>query len=173
MFDVRIITEVATELLSVADIKEHMRITFTDDDTYLASLIKSARKAIEKYCVISLGTQEIEIVYDGEAWVEMELPYAPVITINSVEYKADYGTYSAMTVSEEYDVDGGLFKTITPFSSNRFKVNYDAGYTVLPEDLKMYWLRLCTFYYENRGDMGKIPEDLKRDLNTHKRLAWL
>jgi len=38
-----------TQIVSTADLKEHLRITFSDDDTYIASLEKAAVRRLEEY----------------------------------------------------------------------------------------------------------------------------
>ena len=173
MFNVKLVTDVVSELLSVADLKEHLRITFSDDDTYLGNLIKASRKAIENYCIISIGSQTRELLYDGCSFDEMELPYGPCIAVTLAEYKIDYGSYGSLVPTDDYDVDGLDYKTFTPFTTNRFRVTYTTGITTLPDDLKNAWMRLASYYYENRGDTSKIPDELKNDLNSYKRLVWL
>lgn len=173
MFESKVTTGVTSELLTASDIKDAMRITFTDDDTYLGDLIKAARQAIEKHCSISIGTQTITSILDVNGWEEIEIPYGPLISLTTVSFKSDFDTYTAAVVSEDYDSDGVDFATFTPFTSGRWKLIYQAGYTTLPDDLKNYWIRLVSWYYENRGDVGKIPEAMKSDLINYKRLCWL
>lgn len=173
MFESKVTTAVASELLTAADIKDAMRITFTDDDTLLGDLIKAARQAIEKHCSISIGTQTITSTLDLNGWEEIELPFGPVQSITTVTYKSDFATYSAAIASEDYDTDGVDYLTFTPFTSGRWKIVYQTGYSTLPDDLKSFWIRLVTFYYENRGDSGKIPDYLQKELINYKRLVWL
>ena len=43
-----------TQIVSTADLKTHLRVTYSDDDTYIASLEKAAVHMIEEYCNIFL-----------------------------------------------------------------------------------------------------------------------
>ena len=173
MFESKVTTGVTTELLELADVTDSMRITFGDDDAVLTSLIKSARQAIEKHCGISIGTQTITSIIDLNSWEEIEIPFGPVQSITSVHVKTDFAEFTAAIASEDYDSDGVDFSTFTPFTSGRWKLVYQAGYTELPDDLKNYWIRLVSWYYENRGDVGTIPATLKADVINYKRLCWL
>lgn len=172
MLQTKVITS-PEELLLVADVKAALAVTFTDDDTLLESLISASRETIEKYCGISIGSQSRECYVDINQWEEMEIPFGPVISLDAVSYKSDYGEYTAALSGEDYDSDGVDFLTFTPFTSGRWKLEYTAGYETLPNDLKNYWIRLVAWYYENRGDQGNIPEVLKKDFNSYKRLYFL
>lgn len=172
MVATKVTVDVASELLSVADVKSHLLITFTDHDTYLGDAVTSARKAIEKYCGISIGEKTVKAIIDVDAFEEIEIPLAPVISVTTVRYKSDIAEYTTAVASEDYDTDGLDFLTFTPFTQGRWELTYQAGYETLPEDLKTYWMRLVSWYFENRGDQGNIPETIKKDLDPYRRLAW-
>lgn len=174
MFDVKLITDVVSELLSASEVKTHLKITYTDDDTYIATLITKARKLIEGYCNIALGSQTRQWIVDARSYQELSIPYGPVITVDTVSEKTDYGTYTALVLNDDYDVDGVLDKTFTPFNSGRFKVAYTTGYTTLPDGLKQGWLMQVAYMYENRGDenMTSISEGAKDYLNLVKNYSW-
>lgn len=174
MFEVKLITDVSSELITTSEVKTHLKITYTDDDTYIGTLITKARKLIEGYCNISIGSQEREWYFDGISQTEYSIPYAPVISVDQVDIKTDYATYETLTVTDDYDMDGGSFLTFTPFQSGRFKVAYTCGYTTLPAQLKQGWLMQCAYMYENRGDEGKsgICPEAKDYLNLSKNYSW-
>lgn len=172
MLETKVTGAVVSELLTASDVKDALRITFTDDDTYITGLIVSARQAIEKYCGIAIGAQTITCTVDLNAWEEVEIPYGPIDTVTA-SYKSDFNEYTTAIAFEDYDTDGEDYKTFTPFTSGRWKLVYDCGYTTLPADLKNAWLRLIAWYYENRGDTGTIPASLKPELINYRRLFWL
>lgn len=174
MFDVKLITDVSSELITTSEVKTHLNITYTDDDTYIGTLITKARKLIEGYCNISIGEQERQWIVDAQAYTEMSLPYGPGISVDQVDYKSDYATWDTLTVTDDYDVDGGGDLMFTPFTTGRFKVAYTAGYTTLPDGLMQGWLMQVAYMYENRGDekMAGICEGAKDYLNLVKNYSW-
>ena len=174
MFDVKLITDVSSELITTSEVKTHLKITYTDDDTYIGTLITKARKLIEGYCNISIGSQEREWIVDAIGYTEYSIPYGPVITVDDVLEKTDYATYESIVLHTAYDVDGGHDLTFTPFYAGRFKVQYTTGFTTLPAQLKQGWLMQCAYMYENRGDEGKsgICPEAKDYLNLSKNYSW-
>jgi uncharacterized phiE125 gp8 family phage protein len=171
MWQTKIVTDVTKEWLTSVDVKEALRISFDDDNQYIKELINGARKAIEKHCGISIGTQSLQSILDCFGYEEIEIPFGPVQTLSTVKYKTSYGEYTTNT--DDYDVDGLEFKTFTPFITGRWELTYTAGYSTIPYDLKNAWIRLVGYYYENRGDMDSIPANIKKDLINYKRLGHL
>lgn len=169
----KIITDVTSELLSLSDVKTALRVSHSEDDAYLGSLITAGRQAIEKYCSISIGTKTIKTLVDLRGWEQMVIPYPPIQMVTTVKYKSDYGEYQNALFGEDYDIDGIDAKMFVPFSKGRWELSYTAGMTVLADDLKTYWTRLIAFYYENRGESQSIPDEIKRDLINYRQLDWL
>lgn len=171
MWQTKIVTDVTKDWLSGYDVKEALRISFDDDNQYIRDLINAARKAIEKHCGISIGTQSLKSILDLNGYEEVEIPYGPVQSISAIRYKTGYGEYT--TNEDDYDTDGLEFKTFIPFITGRWEITYTAGYTTIPYDLKNAWVRLVGYYYENRGETDGIPTNIKKDLLNYKRLGHL
>lgn len=174
IYDVKQVSEVVTELLTLSDVKSHLYITHTNDDDYLTSLITRARKQIENYCTIAIGSQEKVLLADFIGNQEIQLPYQPVISVDTVSVNSTWSTYDEVTLNTDYGIDGVQEKTFTPFYSGRFKVEYTTGFTTLPEDLKQGWLCQIAYLYENRGDMEKQGLSwLTKDLvSAYKDYSW-
>ena len=172
MFDVKVSTAVASELLTVAEVKTHLAITHTDDDTYLTSLVKQVREAAERYCGISIGEQTRIWTFDfGED--EYKIPYGPVTSVTSVTKKSDVATYEALTVNTDYEVDGQQDKTISVFDGGRCKVTYTCGYSTLPNELRRAMLEEAAWRYEHRGDVNVgLSEGAKSYLIHFKDFSW-
>jgi hypothetical protein len=81
----------------------------------------------------------------------------PLLQIASVEYSDDFGkTYTALTEYTDYVVDQAndaveLIATAygTINKVNAFRVTYNAGYEVIPEDLKLAVFDLIGYYARN------------------------
>jgi uncharacterized phiE125 gp8 family phage protein len=175
IFDTKLITDVDKEILTLSEVKDHLYITHSDDDTYLTGLITKARKQIQNYCTIAIGSQEWVWLADFVGNVETQIPYQPVITVDDVKEKTDYGTYTSIVLHTAYDIDGENEKSFTPFYDGRFKVEYTTGYVVLPDDLKQGWLAQILYLYENRGDENKqgLSEIAKDLVAPYRDLSWV
>lgn len=177
----------ATEYLTLVQLKAHLQITYTDDDTYLTDLIPATRQAIEQFCNISLVAKTITLLAD--LYCERELPYGPVVSLASASLKTSTGTYTAQTTITDYELDGiaGGFQIFRPFISGRYKLIYVAGYAAakVPKDIILDHKRICGYCYENKGDQALtslqggqqrpkgLDEALELFASRHRRLLWV
>lgn len=169
-----------TEPVSLEEIKDHLIITFTDDDNLLVSLLTKARKAIENHCSISIVTQTI--ILTADLYTEWELPFGPVLSISAVKTRATNegsGPLSYTTAASGWNTDGQQFLTFIPEAAggfnpsnpfrgyfqwgqfmspyggtpqNRYQITYTAGYPNLPDDIKHAILMQIAWMYEHRGE---------------------
>jgi hypothetical protein len=142
----------ATEPVTLAELKAHLNITYTDDNSYLTFLISACRMGVEMFCNISLVEKECTIMVD--AYCEMELPYGPVQGFTSASLKTAAGSIAGQVLNSEYEIDGedGTFKHFIPHIGGRWTLIYDVGFTIVPADLKLDLLRVAGYCYENKGD---------------------
>lgn len=180
IIDVKKVESSPAEPLTLTQVKAHLIITSTDDDTMLTALITQCRIAVEEYCAISVVSKTITLIAD--LCREWELPYGPVTGIQSVATRtggegSGPGVYA--TQDSGWTTDGSEFLSFCPapaggfnpgvpftgyfqwgpyaspfgFRGNRYKIIYTAGYSTVPELLKLAILNEISFRYENRGDM--------------------
>jgi uncharacterized phiE125 gp8 family phage protein len=177
----------AVEVITLTQLKAHLQITYTDDDTYLTDLIIACRAALEQFCCISLVSKTITLFAD--LYCERELPYGPVVSLTSASLKTGTGEYTTQTVADDYELDGitNGFQIFRPFASGRWKLVYAAGYAVakVPKDLILDLKRICGYCYEHKGDEPltslqggqQRPKGLDEALELfaarHRRLQWL
>lgn len=158
------------------DVKTHLAITGTGNDTELTDLIKQCIAAIEDYCYISIINKRITLTADiTEEW---ELPYGPVIGLESVKARSGNdgsGIPTYLTEDSGWIVEGddflsfnpinlGNFNPSTPFTgyfdddprslSKRYKLIYTTGMSYIPENLKLAILNEITYRFENKGDLN-------------------
>lgn len=141
------------EPITLTEVKGHLIITSTDDDTLLNSLITQARKAIENYCHISIARQQITtiLIFDDE----LELPYGPMTDLISVETASvtqGSGPVTYETDTNNWNTDGSRYQTFAGTPGLRYRLIYMAGYDSCPSDLKLAILNEIAFRYENRGE---------------------
>ena len=158
----RRITEPATEPVSIAEAKAHVRVTHSTDDALIGALITSVRQAAENELGRTLMTSTWEKTLD-EFPDAIELHYPPVAAITSVEYLDDAGTVTLLAAAsytlDERSEPGWLVPAYdyewptTLDSINAVTVTYTAGYGTaadVPEAIKA-WIKVHVGHlYENR-----------------------
>lgn len=156
------------DAVTLAEVKDHLRITFDADDTYLAMLIKSARLAIEAFCGISLVPKDITAIIDNNEG--FELPYGPVVDVAGIDEVIEV-IEDEVIITPGVDAVPAIVPVVTnngeviesTFIGSTFRklltrgsgltITYRAGYVECPADLKLAILHEIAFQYENRGDV--------------------
>lgn len=177
----------ASEIMTLAEFKAHLQITYTDDDTYLTLLIKSVRQAVERFCNISMVAKTVTLL--GDFHCEFELPYGPVTALTSASLKTGAGTYTTQIANTDYELDGiaNGFQIFRPFVSGRWEIVYTAGYSSLStiQDLILDCKRIGGYCYENKGDQAltslqggqqqpkALDEALELFANKHRRMQYI
>ena len=132
------------EPVTLAEAKAWCRIDVADEDVLITDLITSARQACENYVNLSFVTRTIDAVIESPNGY-IKLPYGPVKTLITV--KDEDG--ATLTYKENYS-------GIKIFAVFKAFVKYEAGFTILPIELKIALYNQILFMYENRGDAQKI-----------------
>lgn len=130
------------EPVSLAEIKDHLHISNSAEDTWLTSAGKVARLKIENYTGEYFKPRNITIIFQNQLG-GFVLPFHPVGNITYVDIDA-----VAIT---DYDADYEYENVMT--------ATFDAGYgfavNPVPEDIKSAILMQVAFMYVNRGDSNK------------------
>lgn len=165
-------TEPAAEPISLAEAKEHLRvIDFTDDDTYITSLIAVARRAVEDFT----GRSLIDTVFTQSArtWgLNIPLARGQVSAINSIVYDPEGGGAPVEVDSGLYSLDkfgDGLAQVVfhNEFTGpdlldrplvDRIRIQFTAGYgaagTAVPGPMLQAIYYLIQHFYDNRSPVG-------------------
>lgn len=158
----RLTVEPATEPVSTAEAKAHMRVVHSSDDTLIAALIVAARKQAENILGRSLLPQTWQKTFD-EFPDSIELPYPPIQSVTTVDYVEPDGSPVTLTAAS-YAVDiasepGWIVPAYgydwpdTREQINAVTVTYVAGYAnvgAVPQAIKQWILLMVGHYYENR-----------------------
>jgi uncharacterized phiE125 gp8 family phage protein len=176
----QLITAPASEPLTTADAKAHLRVDFVDDDALIGLLITAARQYCEQIIARSLISQQWRYVIDGfpGAWGGLAiglfnagnailLEKGPVISLDSITY-LDMGSATQTMPAADYATDfSGPLGRITPKFGKIWpialpqiaavQVTFTAGYgvdaTFVPVGIKQ-WLKLrIGALYENREEV--------------------
>lgn len=174
------ITPPATEPVTLAEAKAHLRISFSDDDSLITTLISAARLMAEEFTQRSLITQgwrlwldafplEDAVRRDGADGLmitrHVELPRPPLISIGEVRVYDENDAADVFDASA-YFVDtastpgrlalrSGATWPLPGRDTHGICIDYTAGYGAagdVPQALKAGLLAHVAHLYENRGD---------------------
>jgi hypothetical protein len=146
------------DLITLQEYKSFAGITSTTQDTTIKAIIPKVSDLVKSLCrrtfVDYVNDSKTEVFKGGYA---LNLSEYPVLTVDSVEYSADFGanyislteyTDWALDVEEECIVPTASLG-VFPKGVNAYRVTYTAGYTTLPTDLKLAIFDLVSYYLKN------------------------
>lgn len=99
----QIISQPSVEPVSVAEVKEQLRLDGTDSDAMITGMITAARMAVEAILKRFLITTEVRAGFDRIPYV-IQLPYSPIQSVDAIKYVDDNGTTQTLD-SSRYRVD--------------------------------------------------------------------
>lgn len=145
-------------LITKAEYKAYAGLTSPTQDAIIDSIIPKVSALVKSICrrtfIDYVATPKVEY-YDGGSMIISPDEY-PFILVSSLEYSPDYGqSYTALAEYTDYAVSkaDNIVKSLSTsgFASavNGFRLTYTAGYTTIPEDLKLAIFDLVTYYIKN------------------------
>lgn len=168
-----LVTAPAAEPVTLSEVKDQMRITHSDEDTFLNELITTARVYSENYTSRALVSQTWDCWLDAfpPGTEAIKLPLAPLISVTSVKYYDSNDTLQTWS-SANYTVDtdhlvGSIYPgRNTSYPSPRIypkavEIRFVAGYADsgaspvdladnVPTPIKAAIKMLVAHWYENR-----------------------
>lgn len=168
----------ATEPLTLAEAKLHMRVEVADDDSLITSLITAARQWCEAFQGRAYITQTWQLWLD--AWPEgdeIRLPRPPLQSVVTVKYYGADGAEYVMPAAD-YLVDtksepgrlvlgyGKTWPSVTLRPASAIAIEFVAGYgavSAVPEKVKQAMKLLVAHWYEHREAVltGSISKELE------------
>ncbi|PLX39058.1 MAG: hypothetical protein C0606_00490 [Hyphomicrobiales bacterium] len=159
-----LITPPASEPVSLAEAKAHLRIDASDEDDLIASLIAAARRHVELETRRVLITQGWRVYFDGWAsTAQLALPLAPLVSVDAVTiydrdgapFVLDPSAYQVDTVSSpaRLALVAGAAVTQPGQALNGIEIDVTAGYgeaADVPAPLRQAILMLVAHWYEHR-----------------------
>lgn len=165
---IEVYAEPSEEPVTLTEAKAHLRVTSTDDNDYIESLIRASRERAESYLRRSICTQTLEYSLD-EFPAEIDLPRAPVQSVTSITYTDTDGVSQTLSASlYQTNLRGTANGRIKPTVDdawpstksgvyNAVIVRYVAGYSLpsdspdsIPRAFKQAILLMVGEMYENR-----------------------
>jgi len=171
---VKIITQPASEPVTLAEAKLHLRVDTNDEDTLISAFITAAREVCEHRTGRSLMTQTREVVLDDfPEYDSIELQFPPVQSITSVKYISQLGVEVTLNATQyaldnESDFTGhwvtpasGVSFPLTDDVANAVRVRYVAGYAdaaSVPSGIKSWILLAVGHLYERCNTGGEVND---------------
>lgn len=143
----------ATEPITTAEAKSHLRVDTADEDPYIDTLVASARRWVEQVCNRALVTQTWDWTLDRfpmDGALLIRLPLAPVSAITSVTYLNADGD-STVWGSSNYVLAGSDIPPRLALAPNAQWPSTESG------RINAVTVRLVAGY----GDASDVPEDIK------------
>lgn len=181
-------TEAATEAVTLADCKSHLRITASDEDTYIQSLLDAAISFVDGKGVLgkALITQTWrQYVPQNPGTVTLLL--GPVQSVSAIGYYDTDGMVQAATVSDFNVFGTEECKTVEPKAGSSwptaqdrpdaiwidFAAGYGAAATDVPAELTHAIKMLVAHWYENRepapeASQAKLPFGFDDLISVHR-----
>lgn len=177
--------DAAVEPISVTDMKAHLRVDISDDDSYIGALITAARQYLEEITGRALITQTWRYSFNQWYEWEIELPRAaPLQSVSSIQYydvNNALQTLDSAVYQVDTDVDPGrirpLWGQIWPsvyYRMAAIQVTFVAGYgdaaSNVPAPLIQAIRFLVGHWYENRAS---VDTDVKAAIKVPDTFAAL
>jgi uncharacterized phiE125 gp8 family phage protein len=171
-----------SNVITTADLKAHLRVDHSDEDTLIEALRDAAIDYVENYCNISLG-DVTAVMYLDAFYATWEIPVGPVVSITSITYNVSANTTTALDAGNYYvDIKRQPARisiinapSVYDYVHNGVQVNFTFGY---PEadvpNAVLHAIRLLVgHWYENRrqviqAKIYEVPMGVHALLNTYR-----
>lgn len=158
------ITAPTLAIVTLAEMKAHLRVTHADEDALIGSLIDAAVAHLDGwYGVLGwcLGSQQWLLTYDTFPDGPIALPLGPLVTLDSVQYDDGVSPVLVTLPADEYVVDATNREAwLMPVTSwptadgtNAVRVTFTVGHATLAEIHKAIPVAvklIAAHWYENR-----------------------
>lgn len=140
MLNIEILEVLGSEPVTVAEAKEYCKIDndYTGEDVLIEDLIKSSRIALEIFANISIVEKRLKVFSDSDK--TLWLPYSPVIEVESI----------TNNFNDLIEFDATIKYKIKLGQAGPYYITYRAGFTPIPQDIKLAVLKQVLTDYDNR-----------------------
>ena len=186
--DVEILEVVGDEVVTIEEVKQHLRIDHDLDDAYLLTLIQAATEYCENATNRVLRPKRMALYMNQFPKKRaLELSVHPVREVDSVLYWNKEGddclvpatAYDALLTIEPASLLAKISWPQVPPQPGRVRIEVLAGFQSVPPSIRQAILLICGHFYENReivgdkyGNMQELPLSVSALLSPYKRYRW-
>ncbi len=131
-------------LLSLSEVKTFLRISYSEDDNLILSIIKSAIQYAENFMNIFLSCKSIFLDIKNTNKYQIILRYIPILKIEKI--LSPSLNNKELIINEDYIIDRYKLKFMRYYSD--LQIYYFSGYEKLPELIKHSLLTYIASIYE-------------------------
>jgi uncharacterized phiE125 gp8 family phage protein len=174
-----VLEAVSDTLCTLDDVKDHLRISSSDHDAFLTSLLGRVTTFIEGYCHRTFAETTHTEYRTGDGERDMVLRHKPITSITGIEdvYGGAGFNYDGDDEHDywECDYEAGilyLLQDVFPSSPvQTVKVTYTAGYATVPEDVRQVAVELVAskWYLKERQAEGVQSISFGGEQKTYRR----
>jgi uncharacterized phiE125 gp8 family phage protein len=169
-----LVSEIGSELLTLSDIKTHLRLDGSDYDSILTPLIKTSRLIGEKITGRDFIEKEYKTYldyfpnysygyYDNYNNYEgIEIRKSKLLSITSIQYYDENNVLQTLSSSDYYITNEADYSSIFINKDKSFPntycrkqaviITFKTSFPNFPQDLKQAMLSVCSYLFENTGD---------------------
>ncbi len=193
----KIVTPPASLPVTLAEVKEHMRVTFTDHDDLIGIYLNSSVALIEQILQRKLITQTWKMFLDS--WpTSIKVLFGDLQSVTHIKY-TDIDEAQETFAGTNYNVDinsvpgrvvlkdSVVWPTVTLNATNPIEIQFVSGYgdasTDIPPDIRGAILLTVAHFYETREHVlvsdiklmtvEDIPWTTKTLLQNHRVWNWI
>jgi len=172
-YRLKIVTPNSAEVISLADMKLHLRVDNSDEDTLISALINAAETWVEMYTRRTLLSQEWIMWLDGfpPDSVPIYMPTSPIISIDKITYQDEDDATRQIIFATTAQLDDITstppritlltdqnWPNTVPNQANSVKIEYTAGYgtdkSAIPPTIIAAMKLLVGTWFENRENVA-------------------
>lgn len=161
-----LVTAPTVEPVTLTEAKSHLRVTVSDEDAYITSLVSAARGIAESFLNRALLDQTWDWQLAGFR-PSLEVPHAPLQSVTYIKYIDGNGTLQTLATSEYAVVDvlstSGPGRIVPAYGKSwpavrglpndvtvRFLAGYGAATSAVPDPIKWAVLLILAELYARR-----------------------
>jgi uncharacterized phiE125 gp8 family phage protein len=172
---IRVASHSTQKILTLAEVKEHLRIDYTHEDELLRSMIEASKEQAENKTKRSLQRTQYELTLDEFPYstVAISLPFPPLATVSSdvvITYLDETSGNTTTLPATAYTVDwksepGRVYPSYgnewpeERDVPNAVTITFYSGYSTCPESIKSYMKLQVGAMYENREAMSMTMQN--------------
>ena len=156
----KVVTPNSALVVPLADFKQFIKwdAADTSEDTTMTTCLKAATFQAESFTrrTVSLAPWQSTLPYFTNVFLDI-IPVASVV----IKYDDETGTEQTLATTEYTVIDNGIDDyaeirfdgTMPQLESDNYepvRIQYNAGYSTLPEGIKLGIMQLAASYFENR-----------------------
>lgn len=160
-----LVSEIGSELLTLSDIKTHLRLDGSDYDSILTPFIKTSREIGEKITGRDFIEKEWRTYLDyfpASNCEGIELRKSKLLSITSIQYYDESNTLQTLSSDDYYITNEADYASIFIKHDKSFPrtysrrqaviITFKTSFPIFPQDLKQAMLSVCSYLFENTGD---------------------